>query len=73
MIRYLFFLFVGNLLFTGVLVAQEEDEDCEITNKKVLKILDKVKSPKLAGPQKSDGSLYFNGGMRKRFCQIMER
>lgn len=51
MIRYLFFLLVGNLLFTGVLVAQEEDEDCEITDKRVLKILDKVKSPKLAGPQ----------------------
>jgi outer membrane protein OmpA-like peptidoglycan-associated protein/tetratricopeptide (TPR) repeat protein len=51
MIRYVFFLLIGSLVFTNFSIAQEEDEDCKIEDKKVLKILAKVKSEKLAGPK----------------------
>lgn len=51
MTRKAIFLFLTGLVISFNGFGQEEDEDCTINNKKVLKILDKVKSSKLAGPE----------------------
>ncbi|MCB0479389.1 MAG: PD40 domain-containing protein, partial [Crocinitomicaceae bacterium] len=51
MIRKAFILFLSGIVFHTALFAQEEDEDCTINDKKVQKILEKIKSEKMAGPE----------------------
>ncbi len=53
MIRTVYILAISSLMLCNVSFSQEEeDEDCKIENKKVLKILDKIKDPKMAGADK---------------------
>lgn len=51
MIRKANYLILFSFVFTITSFGQEEDEDCTIEDKKVLKILDKINSPKLAGAE----------------------